>query len=245
MLKKLCEFSLKRYAVWIAAFLMVMSSCSETSPSSDSATVFVESTDSLTIYKLNPLELDLVCGERPSEADEGIVMCVAGTWTGACLDEFSHMNIASNHVSSGVFYEGYQETRNTGCFVWYNHQFQFVYGADNHDRALHDAENNGGMGFCQEMMIHEGRRVPTKRPEGNMNLFRALCQKSDSLCVIDAQYGEPFGDFINQLLAYGVTEALYLDMGPGWNYSWYRTQGKLWFIHDQQNLYSTNWIVVK
>ena len=38
-----------------------------------------------------------------------------------------------------------------------------------------------------------------------------------------------FRTFINNLLAIGATEALYLVMGAGWNHSWYRLEVK----HDR------------
>lgn len=207
--------------------------------------VSVENTSAFTAYRLSPSHLDLACGQRPSETDESIVMSVAATWTGKCSDTFSHENIASDHVSGGVFYKGYEEPRNTGCFVWFDKQFEFVYGAENHSQLLQKAASKKGMGFCQEMMIHEGKRVPTKRKDDNVNLFRALCKKDSSLYVIDAKEKEPFGTFIGQLLTFGVTEALYLDMGPGWNYSWYRDEkGELHHIHEKKNQYSTNWLVI-
>lgn len=40
-----------------------------------------------------------------------------------------------------------------------------------------------------------------------------------------------------------ATEALYLDMGPGWNYSWYRDEnGNPVEIHSIPTEYATNWI---
>ena len=73
-----------------------------------------------------------------------------------------------------------------------------------------------------EMMIHEGKRVQTIRKDANKNEFRALCELSGKLCVIESKGVSSFGDFSQALLDEGVAEAIYLDMGPGWNYSWYR-----------------------
>lgn len=45
-----------------------------------------------------------------------------------------------------------------------------------------------------------------------------------------------------------MKNALYLDMGGGWNYSWYRDSvGKAHDIHPQTygSIYQTNWIVFK
>ena len=99
------------------------------------------------------------------------------------------------------------------------------------------------MGFGQEMMIHNGTRVQTIRKDSNKNEFRALCELNGRLCIIDSKGVSRFGDFIQNLLGIGVTEALYLDMGPGWNYSWYRdSAGKVHEIHKKRIIYTTNWI---
>lgn len=52
-----------------------------------------------------------------------------------------------------------------------------------------------------------------------------------------------YNDYVNALLDIGVTHALYLDMGGGWNYSYYRgNNGSVCFIHDKRIPYTTNWI---
>lgn len=63
------------------------------------------------------------------------------------------------------------------------------------------------------------------------------------LCVIDSKGVSSFGDFIQALLDEGVAEAIYLDMGPGWNYSWYLDyDGVTHEIHKHRIIYTTNWI---
>ena len=44
---------------------------------------------------------------------------------------------------------------------------------------MEKAAREGGMGFAQEMMIHNGKAVNTKRSLGNKNVFRALCLDSE------------------------------------------------------------------
>ena len=74
------------------------------------------------------------------------------------------------------------------------------------------------MGFAQEMMIHDWAKVPTTRPLGNKNVFRALCLDSDNhLALYESQGLVSFGNFIDALHSQGVKEALYTDMGQGWN----------------------------
>ena len=104
---------------------------------------------------------------------------------------------------------------------------------------------NNGAGFAQEMMIHRGNQVPTTRPLNNVNLFRALCEKDGRLCIADATESKSFGAFIQSLLDAGITEAIYTDMGGGWNYSWYRpfANGEAIFIHPTYQEAATNWLV--
>ena len=57
-----------------------------------------------------------------------------------------------------------------------------------------------------------------------------------------------YESFVNCLKAYKVTHALYLDMGSGWNYAWYRDkEGKVVerFPESKKSpnyIYRTNWI---
>lgn len=105
------------------------------------------------------------------------------------------------------------------------------------------AAKNGGCGFAQEMMIHDGKIVPHTRPDGNINEFRALCLIDGKVAIADSNGNVKFGDFIKDLMKSGATEALYLDMGPGWNYSWFRDYtGNPIEIHAIPTKFATNWI---
>lgn len=105
------------------------------------------------------------------------------------------------------------------------------------------------MGFAQEMMIHNGAAVKTTRPLGNKNVFRALCLDADgSLTFYESQGNITFGNFINALLSQGVKEALYTDMGQGWNYCFFRdnrsdTSPK--YLHTQSLPYASNFIIIR
>lgn len=101
----------------------------------------------------------------------------------------------------------------------------------------------GRCGFAQEMMIHKSGVVEHTRSDNNSNEFRALCLIDDKLAIADSKGVVKFGDFIQDLKKAGATEALYLDMGTGWNYSWYRDEnGNPIEIHSYPTKYATNWI---
>jgi hypothetical protein len=203
----------------------------------------VERVDTLGMMILYPkfLRVDLVCGTMPSKQDSSVILMVAGAYTGELLEEFMHKNIAGDHVSSGKRYKGYKCKRNTGAFVFYNDKWDFLY--KNYSYALDEAAKHGGAGFAQELIIHDGVMKPTVRSDANQNIFRALCSIGDRLCIIQSQKNVKFGDFKASLKKLSVTNAIYLDMGSGWNYGWYRGEnGLVYELFKKPTRYSTNWV---
>lgn len=204
-------------------------------------TVEICFTDSLTIYYPQYNRIDLVCGNPPEKKDSTVIMMVAGAFTGELLDEFRHSNIAGDHVSNGIFHKGYRCRRNNGAFLFYNGKAHFSHG--DYASELSKAAEEGGCAFGQEMMLHRGKEVEHTRKDGNVNVFRALCLINGKVAVADSRRAIRFGNFIKALQEAGATEALYLDMGIGWNYSWYRDPyGRVVEIYPIPTPYSTNWV---
>ena len=53
------------------------------------------------------------------------------------------------------------------------------------------------------------------------------------------------GTNLQALLDAGVEHALYMDMGAGWNHSFYRDEdGQVHILHPKGHDYPTNWLVV-
>lgn len=197
--------------------------------------------------EMSGLKMDMVCGEIPSPHNDSIVLAFAGAFTGTEFDK-GHSNVAGDHVAGGVRFKGYRCKRNTGAFTWSAKSgSQFFY--KDYSLALDRASKEGGMGFAQEMMIHNGQKVPTTRPLGNKNVFRALCLDSDNQLVLYESQGiVTFGNFINALLSQGVKEALYTDMGQGWNYCFYRVNQSdkaPQYLHSISLSYASNFITIK
>lgn len=193
------------------------------------------------------LTMDLVCGEIPSAENDSIVLAFAGAFTGTMFDK-GHFNVAGDHVSGGKRFKGYRCKRNTGAFTWsptYGPKFFY----SDYSSALDKAVKESGMGFAQEMMIHGGEAVKTTRPLGNKNVFRALClDKENKLTLYESQGIVTFGNFIGALLSQGVKEALYTDMGQGWNYCFYRLnadESSPKYLHDKPLPYASNFIILK
>lgn len=196
---------------------------------------------------MNRLKMDMVCGEIPSPKNDSIILAFAGAFTGKEFGK-GHANVAGDHVAGGVRFKGYRCKRNTGAFTWsVKSGLQFFY--KDYSPALDEAAKDGGMGFAQEMMIHNGEKVPTTRPLENKNVFRALCLDSDNqLAIYESQGIVTFGNFINALFSQGIKEALYTDMGQGWNYCFYRTnstESSPKYLHTQSLPYASNFITIR
>ena len=212
----------------------------------DGRFVKVDTMGNLVVYYPELSRIDLACGKMPEKNDSNVVLCAAAAFTGSYLNEFKHSNVASDHVSGGVRYDGYECEVNTGGFAYYGgSEWEFVYG--DYSPAFDKAAEKGGMAYAQVMMINNGEvkqnyRVNPKSTR-DVNEFRALCELNGRLCMIDSKGFVNFRDFVADLAAAGVSHAIYMDMGEGWNYSWWRhSSGCAVEIHEVESGYTTNWI---
>ena len=206
--------------------------------------VIVETTANLNVYYPDYTKIDLICGQMPKAAQKDVEFCCEAAFTGKLLDEFKHSNIADNHICNGVMKKGYSCKANTGGFVWGKGKWKFMRKAD------YPSEANGyNMGFCQILIIKDGsaRPIGTKM-KNNKNIYRALCEKDGKLCIIESKKKMTYEAFVKCLSEYKVTHALYLDMGYGWNYTWYRDKkGNVVVLHPESKMapsykFRTNWI---
>ena len=151
-------------------------------------TCYVERVDTNGLIVLFPnySRIDLVCGVMPQKNDESVILFAEAAYTGECLTDFKHFNIAGDHVSNGVKYQGYKCKRNTGAFAYYEDTGNWRFCYQNYAAELDSAAAHHGAAFTQEMMIHKGEFIPIKRPDGNVNVFRALCEVDGRLCIIES-----------------------------------------------------------
>ena len=206
--------------------------------------VTIKTTANLNVYYPDYTKIDLVCGDMPKAAQKDVVFCCEAAFTGELLDEFKHSNIADNHICNGVMKKGYSCKANTGGFVWGKGKWKFMRKAD------YPSEANGyNMGFCQMLIIKDGSARPIgAKMKNNKNIYRALCEKDGKLCIIESKKKMTYEAFVKCLSDYIVTHALYLDMGYGWNYAWYRDKkGSVVVLHPESKMapsykYRTNWI---
>ena len=218
----------------------------------------VDTTQQLITYDITDCPLDLACGQMPDTTDENVVFCAAAAFTGKCLDDFAHSNILGHHISGGVLYEGYIEDKDGipyaeryALFVWQGvdslgKMLPKGFHSIPNETLLEQSVRQGGMAFTQHWVIKDGALFsPCIQPLERVEHFRSICQKGDRYMVIANQEEMSYGAYLDLLLAYGVENALYMDMGAGWNHSFYRdSQNVLHIIHPKKHSYPTNWLVV-
>ena len=226
----------------------------------------IERTDSLGLIVLYPTQttVELVCGKRPAKSDKSVMLMAEAAYTRVkpLRKRFSHRNIHGIHVSHGKRYNGTPFDRKTGAFVWYKDTYRFfqLSTVDTATRQVtkrsdytqlcnifNTAARHGGMGFMQELIIHDSIVLPTVRQSHEMHQYRALCSHNGRLCIAESDTVIAFGEFKRRLHAYGMSEALYLDMGGGWNYAWYRDGDNIVELNPEAyySQYCTNWIVFR
>ena len=196
----------------------------------------------LNVYYPQFTRIGLVCGTMPSKQDKSIIFCAEAAFTHELLDALAHTNIDGDHVSGGKRYAGAQCKDNSGAFAFYNGQWEFVRG--DYSAMLDRAAQGGGMGFGQAIIIYGGESVHPLWRSG-VNEYRALCEKDGRLCIADSRQAVSYDEFVAMLEDFAPRYALYMDMGAGWNHSWWRdTDGTVHEIHPpaSKSKYCTNWI---
>ena len=199
--------------------------------------------EGLIVYYPQFSRIDLVCGQMPSEQDTSVVFCAEAAFTHELLDEFAHSNIDGDHVSGGKRYTGAKCKDNSGAFAWFGDSiWEFVNGE--YSELLDSVAAAGGMGFGQAIIIHDGESIRPLWRDG-VTQYRALCEKDGRLCIVDSRDDVSYERFVALLEQFGPRHALYMDMGAGWNHSWWRdNDGKVHEIHPvaEKSRYCTNWI---
>ena len=198
-----------------------------------------------TVYIFFPeyAEIGHVSKDRPPKSDETITWCSGAAFQHEISLGFSHENIDGDHADNGEFYESPYHYDNFAAFTFADGHYSFAF--DNPSQAIKDAAEAGGSGFMQFGLIRDGEPVMSLS-RSRVRCYRTLAELNGSLCVIDSINMLRFETFMEELERLGVTNALYMDMGAGWNYSWYRnTQGRVVSLFDLPVPWSHNWIVFR
>ena len=224
-----------RYLFCVIAAVIITSEC---------YAVTIETTATLRVYYPDFSRIDLVCGQMPKITQKDVEFCCEAAFTGELLNEFKHLNIADNHICSGVMKKGYRCRANTGGFVWGKKGWRFMSKVD-----FPASAGDWHSGFCQLLIIKDGTaRAISSKMRTKRTIYRALCEKDGRLCIIECKKSMSYESFVKSLMDYKVKHALYLDMGSGWNYAWYRDkEGNVMECFPESKMspkfkYRTNWI---
>lgn len=224
----------KRIALVVATLIMCLQA---------TATEIIQK-EHLTFYYPNFKSIDLALGKMPDASDPKVEFCCEAAFTGQLLATFAHSNVADNHVSGGKWYQGYSCRANTGAFVWYPDKWEFM-----EKKQFLSEKPKCQMAFCQHLLILQGKQTPMwKMMQKNRTRYRALCEKDGRLCLVESKKVVTLEFFIKCLMESHVTNAIYLDMGAGWNYAWYRdAKGDVHEIFPESKKasdyrYRTNWV---
>ena len=187
--------------------------------------------------------IELVCGDRPSKSDGSITWCSAAAFQHTVSLYFDHENIEGDHAVNGTLYESPYNKNSFAAFVFAAGHFAFEF--DSPSQAIREAASAGGSGFMQFGLIKDGQNIMNfDRPRARC--YRTLAELNGHVCIIDSVNMLHFDEFMDELSRLGVTNALYMDMGAGWNYSWYRNAAnKAVTLFGLPVPWSHNWIVFK
>lgn len=207
--------------------------------------------DETTIYKTDTFyvffpkysQVDMECGKRPSKSDKSISWCSGAAFQHEIQLGFSDENIEGYHASKGQYSESPYVKDGYGAVVFYDGDFRFEF--DDPQAAVKEAAKHNGSGFMQYRILRDGKLV-NDFSMPRVRSYRVIAQINGNLCIIDSIEMMHFNDFLEKLQEMNVDNALYMDMGAGWNYSWYRkTTGKVKTLFGLKVPWSHNWVVFR
>ena len=188
-------------------------------------------------------EVAHVSKDRPSKSDESITWCSGAAFQHAIRLGFTHENVDGDHADSGVFYESPYNKDSFAAFTFADGQYGFEF--EHPSEAIRKAAEAGGSGFMQFGVIRDGQNIMNiNRPRARC--YRVLAELNGNLCIIDSVNMTHFEEFMEELLRLGVSNALYMDMGAGWNYSWMRDAAdRVITLFQLPVPWSHNWVVFR
>lgn len=204
--------------------------------------VLLLETDDLYVYYADYNDLSFAADNRPSGDDRDILMCVAAAFQSSYQLGFSHDNIVGWHANEGQLERG-KPQENLGAFTYVN-GIARIWDTDEAEEAVQNAAAQGGMGFQQFVVLYGGQQGSHGSDE--FRCYRVLALINGRACIIDSRTQMHYDDFILAIRNLGVQDALYCDMGSGWNYSWYRGEnGQPVDIIGIPWPFSHNWLVFR
>ena len=203
----------------------------------------VYNTGTLYVFFPEYSDIDHVTGNRPSKSDESITWCSGAAFQHSVSLGFSEVDVEGDHAVNGTLYESPYNRDTFVAFTFADGKYAFNF--ENTSEAIKKAAEKGGSGFMQFGLIRDGEAVMNfERPRARS--YRTMAELNGNLCIIDSVKMMHFTEFMEELKKLGVTNAIYMDMGAGWNYSWYReVSGKVRTLFGLPVPWSHNWVVFR
>lgn len=232
---------LSQYHVNIKEAIVVSDSDYESIVPGEKTTIY--KTDTFYIFFPKYTTVDLECGKRPKKSDKSITWCSGAAFQHDIQLGFSDDNIEGYHASKGVYSDSQYVKDSYGAVTFYDGNFKFEF--EDPESAIKEAANNGGSGFMQFKLLQDGNLV-NEFSMPRVRSYRVIAELNGNLCIIDSIEMMHFDDFLAKLKELNVTNALYMDMGAGWNYSWYRKEsGQAKTLFGLKVPWSHNWVVFR
>ena len=215
----------------------------------------VESAENSYVYETEDLYLifpqydhiEHVVKDRPSSSNKDITFCSGAAFVANYDMAFSHGNIIGDHVENGEYNAGRPISSDViadyGAFTFYDGAGHISTDGSPMD-DLEKAALEGGDGFMQYQIISDYQPIHFITEE--FRYFRALTEINGRICIVDSSVPLNLNDFIVKVQKLGVKDALMMDVGFGWNHSWYRNNnGSVVNLFGISIPFSNNWIVFK
>ncbi|MCQ2191276.1 MAG: hypothetical protein MJZ23_00250 [Paludibacteraceae bacterium] len=200
-------------------------------------------TDSFALRMPKFSQIDLACGTAPDTTDANVVFCTAAAFTGLIKPGFDHINIGGNHIAGGTYYKGFKCGNNSGGFIYYTDGSWKFCNNDEYATALQ--ADNIACAYGQCLVVYKGQ-TQEKYPKGPEHIayYRVLCEKDDTLFFFESTIAMPLWRFLLELEQMHVSNALYMEMGKDWDYTWWRNaNGSTTVQHPLVN--GSNWLIFK
>lgn len=236
----------KRFTLFLGLISLTFCSFADRKPKVRQYTEF-DTIDGLLVYR--PMGIPhMAFGSAPSVQDTNILFCCEAARTQRMSTPFSHTDVCGDHVADMRRYSGTGNSANNGGFVYYNGMYRFTYNSfsSTSSELNNAADRRDGIGFEQTTIIHnyEFFRQTIASGRKNTGYYRSLCQRDDTLYVVETLEEVTFAQFVWMLTSFGARNAICLDISGNKSASFFRDkQGKAHKMLQKGTSNSTsNWL---